>query len=217
LNHSNDSHSILNLTLAELLERLGSSEPAPGGGAAAALVGALGAALVQMTANLTIGRPKSADVEDRARGIETRARELRQRLAQLADADAAAFEQVSAAYKRPRLDEAHNAARSAAIQSALQVAASVPLETARVCAEVLEVAEAAAPILNVAVISDVLVGAVLAQAAVHSAALNVEVNLVAMTDPSAVERYAGDLARARSGASERLERVLDIGRSRLKK
>ena len=92
----------------------------------------------------------------------------------------------------------------------------MPLETARVCAEVLEVAEAAAPILNVAVISDVLVGAVLAQAALHSAALNVEVNLAAMTDPSAVERHAGELERARSGASERLERVLDVGRSRLK-
>src|SRR5258708_6474364 len=74
LNHS-DPHlnSILELTVGELLERLGSSDPAPGGGAAAALVGALGAALVQMTANLTIGRPKLADVEAQARGIETRA------------------------------------------------------------------------------------------------------------------------------------------------
>jgi formiminotetrahydrofolate cyclodeaminase len=216
LNHSNDSRSILNLTLAELLERLGSSDPAPGGGAAAAVVGALGAALVQMTANLTIGRPKYAELEDQARGIETRARELRQRLAQLGDADADAFAQVSAAYKLPRLDDAQKADRSAAIQAALQVAARVPLETARVCADVLEVAEAAAPILNVAVISDVLVGAVLAQAALDSAALNVEVNLAAMTDSAAVQRFADDLAQARGGAAERVERVLDVGRSRLK-
>src|SRR6476660_9818566 len=62
LNQS-DPHSILNLTVGELLERLGSSDPAPGGGAAAAIVGAVGAALVQMTANLSIGRPKLADVE----------------------------------------------------------------------------------------------------------------------------------------------------------
>jgi len=63
LNHS-DPSSILNLTVGEFLERLGSSDPAPGGGAAAAVAGAMGAALVQMTANLTIGRPKLADVED---------------------------------------------------------------------------------------------------------------------------------------------------------
>jgi len=217
LNHVNESPSILNLTLGEVLERLGSSDPAPGGGAAAAVVGALGAALVQMTANLTIGRPKLADVEDRARAIETRARGLRQRLAELGDADTRAFEQVSAAYKLSRHDDAHKAARSAAIQSALQVAASVPLETARICSDVLDVAEAAATILNAAVISDVLVGAVLAQAALESAALNVEINLAAMTEPSTVERYAGDLDRARSGTAERLERVLAAGRSRLKR
>ena len=58
---------MLDMTVGELLQRLGSSDPAPGGGAAAALAGALGAALVQMTANLTIGRPRLADVEEQAR------------------------------------------------------------------------------------------------------------------------------------------------------
>jgi methenyltetrahydrofolate cyclohydrolase len=214
LNHS-DPRSILNLTVGELLERLGSSAPAPGGGAAAAVVGALGAALVQMTANLTIGRPKLAEVEDQARRIEARAGELRQRLAQLGDADTEAFQKVSAAYGLPRADDAQKRARSAAIQSALQAAADVPLETARVCADVLEVAEAAAPILNPAVISDVLVGALLAQAGLESAALNVEVNLAAMTDQSAVEHVSEDLGRARMGVAKRVERILEAGRSRL--
>jgi formiminotetrahydrofolate cyclodeaminase len=215
-NHS-DPRSILNLTVGELLERLGSSAPAPGGGAAAAVVGALGAALVQMTANLTIGRPKLAEVEDQARRIEARAGELRQRLAQLGDADTEAFQKVSAAYGLPRADDAQKRARSAAIQSALQAAADVPLETARVCADVLEVAEAAAPILNPAVISDVLVGALLAQAGLESAALNVEVNLAAMTDHSAVEHVSEDLGRARMGVAKRVERILEAGRSRLNK
>jgi methenyltetrahydrofolate cyclohydrolase len=214
LNHP-DSRSILQLTVGELLERLGSSDPAPGGGAAAALVGALGAALVQMTANLTIGRPRLADVEDQARRIATRAGELRQRLAELGDADTAAFEQVSAAYKLPRADDTQKAARSAAIQLALQAAASVPLATAQVCADVLAVAEEAAPILNSAVISDVLVGALVAQAALASAALNVEVNLAAMSDQAAVTGYADELERARAGAAERLDRVLAAGRSRM--
>jgi formiminotetrahydrofolate cyclodeaminase len=214
LNHP-DSRSILDLTVGEFLGRLGSSEPAPGGGAAAALVGAQGAALVQMTANLTIGRARLADVEDQARSIATRAGELRQRLAELGDADTAAFEEVSAAYRLPRADDAQKTARSAAIQLALRTAASVPLTTAQVCAEVLAVAEEAAPILNVAVISDVMVGALLAQAALASAALNVEVNLAAMTDQQRVAGYAEDLQVARNGSAERVERVLEAGRSRL--
>src|SRR5689334_1713309 len=101
LNHSASS-SLLDLTVGDLLERLGSSDPSPGGGAAAALAGALGAALIQMTANLTLGRPRLADVQDQARAIESRVGALRQQLAELGDADSAAFDQVSAAYKLPR-------------------------------------------------------------------------------------------------------------------
>ncbi len=159
LNHSAQD-SILDLSVRELLERLGSSDPAPGGGAAAALAGALGAALVQMTANLSIGRPKLADIEAHARQIEAQAAELRQRLAQLGDADAA-------------------------------------------------------PLLNRSVISDVMVGALLAQAALESAALNVEVNLAAITDAGAAHALQLELDRARSGSAKRLARTLDSARSRL--
>jgi len=70
---------------------------------------------------------------------------------------------------------------------------------------------------GVAVISDVLVGALLAQSGLEGAALNVEVNLAAMTEPGAVERIARDLVRARTGVAERVERILAAGRSRLKK
>jgi formiminotetrahydrofolate cyclodeaminase len=216
LNHS-ASHSILDLNVGDLLERLGSSDPAPGGGAAAALAGALGAALVQMTANLSIGRPRLADVEEHARGIERRASELRQQLARLGDADAEAFSAVGAAYQLPRQDDAQKAARSRAIQTALQAAARVPLETAEVCATVLQVAEEAAPILNPAVISDVMVGAVLAHAALESAAINVEINLASITDASIAERLSGELAGARDGAAERLERILAAARARFPK
>jgi formiminotetrahydrofolate cyclodeaminase len=213
LNHS-PSSSILNLTLGELLDRLGSADPSPGGGAAAALAGALGAALVQMTANLSIGRPRLADIEAQARGIESRAGSLRRQLAELADADSEAFDKVSAAYKLPRHDDAQKAARTEAIQSALHIAAAVPMQTARMCADVLAVAEEAAPILNPAVISDVVVGALLAQAALEGAAINVEINLATMTDASAVERYSSELQQARDGAGQRVQRVVDTGRSR---
>lgn len=213
MNHP-DSTSIFDLTLGEFLERLGSSAPTPGGGAAAAVVGALGAALVEMTANLTIGRPRLADVEQQARHIEQHAAHLRRQLEQLGDADAEAFERVTSAYRMPRADDAQKAARTQAIQAALRVAADVPLDTARISAEVIALAEEAAPVLNPAVISDVLVGALLAQAAVSSAALNVEINLASMNDAIAVERYSAELARAREGLAQRVERILATGRSR---
>jgi len=213
LNHP-DKRSLLDLTLGELLQSLGSSEPTPGGGAAAAVVGALGAALVEMTANLTLGRPRFADIEAQVGRIEQDAAELRKRLAALADADAEAFDRVSAAYKLPRADEQQKASRSRAIQSALALAADVPLDTARASGQVIGLAEEAAPILNPSVISDVLVGALLARAALESAAVNVEINLAAMTDAATVERLSQELAQATEGARERVERVLGAGRSR---
>jgi formiminotetrahydrofolate cyclodeaminase len=213
LNHPAES-SLLDLTLADLLRQLGSSQPTPGGGAAAAMVGALGAALVEMTANLTIGRPRFAEIDERARRIQQRAAELRDRLAELAEADAEAFERVSAAYRLPHADAEQTASRAQAIQAALVLAADVPLETARASALVIELADQAAPILNPSVISDVLVGALLASAALEGAAINVEINLATMTDPGKVERYAADLASVRQGAAARVERALAAGRSR---
>jgi formiminotetrahydrofolate cyclodeaminase len=170
-----------------------------------------------MTANLSIGRPRLADIQEQARGIESRAGALRRQLAELGDADAEAFDKVSAAYKLPRDDDAQKAARTQAIQAALQTAAAVPMQTARMCAEVLAVAEEAAPILNPAVISDVVVGALLAQAALESAAINVEINLSTMTDASAVERFSNELDQVRVGAGQRVQRVVDTGRSRFPK
>lgn len=202
------------MQLGEFLANLGSSSSTPGGGAAAAVTGALGAALVEMTANLTIGKPRLADVQEQAVSIQQRAAELRARLERLGDADTDAFERVTAAYRLPRADDAQKAHRTQAIQAALLQAADVPLETARVAAEVIALAEEAAPLLNPAVISDVLVGALLAQSAASSAGLNVEINLAAMTDPAAKERYANELKRTREGIEARVERILATGRSR---
>jgi formiminotetrahydrofolate cyclodeaminase len=213
LNHPG-SGSLLDLTLGELLDRLGSSDPTPGGGAAAALVGALGAALIEMTANLTIGKPRFAEVEDLARQIERRASELRRELARLGDADADAFERVSAAYKLPHADDAQTAHRSAAIQQALHVAADVPLQTARLSAEVIALGEQAAPLLNPSVISDVMVGTILARAALDGAAVNVDINVAAMADAAASERLETDLSQIRSNVDERVRKTLEAGQSR---
>ena len=122
---------------------------------------------------------------------------------------------LPAAYFRDAADVVAQAAE--AIQAALQGAARVPLETMRLSAEVLEIAEQAAPLLNPAVISDVVVGAQLAQAALDSGAVNVEINLASMTDSSAVERLSHELELARAGAAGRLARVVAAGTSRFPK
>ena len=193
---------------------LGSAAPAPGGGAAAALCGALGAALVQMTANLTLGKPKLVEVQDQARDIEARAASIRRRLQDLTDADGMAFGEVSAAYRLPRATEAQKQARSAAIQKALEVASTVPLETTQVCAAMLRLADEAVPILNSSAISDVVVGALLAHAALESAAINVEINIAALDSPDSADIFQQRLDQARAGTAEDLARILDIGRSR---
>jgi formiminotetrahydrofolate cyclodeaminase len=208
-------HSLLDTSVRDLLAALGSEAPAPGGGAAAALAGALGAALVQMTANLTLGRPRLAEVQEQARAIEAHAAGLRERLAKLAEADADAYTAVSAAYRLGRDTEEQKRARSAAIQSALGQAAGVPLEVAGACAEVLRACEAAAPVLNPSVISDVMVGALLAHAGLEAAAVNVEVNLASMSDADSVERLRGQLGQARAGKAEQLARVLGTAGSRI--
>jgi formiminotetrahydrofolate cyclodeaminase len=168
-----------------------------------------------MTANLTLGRPRLADVQEQARAIEAHAADLRTRLQGLADADAEAYAAVSAAYRLARETDEQRQARTAAIQSALAQAASVPLQVASACAEVLEVCQTAAPLLNASVISDVMVGALVAHAGLEAAAVNVEVNLASMTDAPSVARLSGQLAEARAGAPEVLAGALAVASSRI--
>jgi formiminotetrahydrofolate cyclodeaminase len=163
--------------LSTFLDELASGEPTPGGGSAAALAGALGAALAAMVANLTIGRKRYADVDGQMQAVLHEAETLRARLTALVAEDATAYEQVRAAYRLPKESAGDMAARSAAIQAAMQGASLTPLETMRACIAVLRLAEQAATLGNVNAATDGAVGALLAQAGLRGAALNVRVNL----------------------------------------
>ncbi|MBV9357314.1 MAG: cyclodeaminase/cyclohydrolase family protein [Chloroflexi bacterium] len=207
--------ALLDRPVREFLDQLASSAPAPGGGAAAALAGALGAALVAMTANLTLGRERFKSIEPQARALQVEADGLRGQLEAYVELDVAAFAEVSAAYRLPRSSDAERGSRDQAIQQALAGAAEVPLETARVCRRVLDVCQTAAPLLNPAVVSDVMVGATLAYSALQGAAINVEVNLAGMSDGPTRTRLASELAAVREGASARLDDILAAARSRL--
>ena len=159
-----------------------SSAPTPGGGSVAAHVGALGAALAQMVAGLTMGRKKYAAVDAEVRQIALEASALRTTLGGLVERDAQSYTAVSEAYKMPKEPEAAAASRSAAITRALLGASEVPLETARACAEVARLAALVGTIGNTNAVSDAGVAALLAEAACKGAAYNVRINVAALED-----------------------------------
>ncbi len=172
-----DPIRLTDLPLRDLADRLASRDPAPGGGSAAAIAGAMGAALVSMVVELTVGRPEYAEHEAALREIGASAVERQAVLLDLAEADAAAYGSVVTARRMPKQTDPEREARSAALRDAMLQAAGVPLRTATVASEVLELAERIAPIGNSNAVSDAGVAAQLAAAAVRGALLNVRINL----------------------------------------
>ncbi len=190
-----------------ILEELASSSATPGGGSAAALAGAMGAGLVGMVCRLTIGRKRFAAVEDELRGVLNEAEALRLRLTNLADADTQAFDQVMAAYRLPKETQTEQAARQTAIQSALQGATQVPLETARACGTVVKLAAKVIENINPNALSDAGAAALLAEAGLKGAQLNVAINLADIHDPIFIQETQEDLRIILSGTDQEKERV----------
>jgi formiminotetrahydrofolate cyclodeaminase len=176
------AHPLISLTLTEFADALGSAETAPGGGSAAALAGALGGALAVMVARLTLGRAKYAAHQDEMAAVEAKADLLKTKLLGLVDADTAAYNQVTDAYKLPKDTDAQKAERAAAVQAAFRVATEVPLATAEACGEVLELAGQVAAHGNRNAASDAAVAALLAHAGLRGAARNVRINLGGLKD-----------------------------------
>lgn len=184
------------LSLEEFAARLGSDQPTPGGGAAAALIAQLAAALVRMVANHTIGRPKYAAVEERMRAIVAETERLGRRAMELIDEDAAAFTGVAAAFRLGRDDPG----RGAAVSAACQIATAVPLEVMRIAAGVCELGGEVAATGNQSLVSD-------ARAALHAAAAAAEMSLgnVQANRPSIADTAWAD--RAALEAEALLNRV----------
>lgn len=182
----------------EWLADLGSAKPTPGGGAAAALMVATGAALVEMVTNLTIGKPRYAEHEPLMLRARDEAAAVRVKAQTLAADDERAFNAVIAAYQLPRDDPG----RSAAIQTATADAAGPPLSTAALGAAVIRLASDILPGANVNVLSDVSVAASAASAALASAAVNVEVNLAALRDRDLAKVLSDELATHLLAADE---------------
>lgn len=195
-------------SIQAFLDLLAGPSATPGGGSAAALMGALGAALVSMVANLTLGKPKYQAVEEDMGALLARAEILRERLTGAIEDDVAAFGQVMAAYRLPKETEADRARRQLAVQSALKAATETPLRCARLCAEVIELCRRAAEQGNANLITDAGVGVLAAHAALKACALNVAANLNAIEDQDFARACRAELDRILRAQTAAAEAVL---------
>jgi len=192
---THDPVRALSASVSRLVAAVGSAKAAPpGGGSIAASAGALAAALTQMVAGLTAGRPKYAHVAAEMQQAASRASALAGELTDLVKRDAAAFETVSAAYRLPKATDEAEAMRAAAIERAMVPATQSPLEIARAAADVAEVAADVAEHGNRNAVADATVAVLLADAACRAAALTVRVNAPALRDTSTAMTLAREAA-----------------------
>ena len=178
---------------AQFLDALAAGTPTPGGGGAAAVMGAMGAALVSMVANLTIGKKGYEAVEADMKALLDASEALRRRMQAMVAEDAQAFDSLMAAYRLPKASDDEKAARGAAIQQGLKAATLAPMSCARASAEGVRLAQQAVEKGNLNVISDVGVGVLASWTALRSAALNVHINVPQIKDGEFKDRVLSEL------------------------
>lgn len=195
-------------TIAQYIADAAGGSPAPGGGSVSALVAALGTTMSSMAANFTIGRKKYASVEPRVKDLLSRLEILRTDLLRLVDDDVAAYTAVAQAVALPKETPQDSSVRAARIQQAMTVAMDVPLRIMEKSLEALECVDALVDIANPNLLSDVGVSAVVLEAALRAAKINVEVNLTQLHDASLVSSTTGRVTVLAARARELHDRVL---------
>lgn len=182
------------------IDEVSRESPAPGGGSVAALAGALGAALGAMVANLAINKEGYEEQSDQLNQLAMQAQEIQHRLIRSVDTDTEAFNFVLEAMRLPRGSEAEKAARLEAIQEGYKTASRVPLETAKLCLEVIELATRIGPLGNPASVSDAGVASLMACAGVEGAVYNVRINLPSIKDEAFRAEMSAELDALVEGA-----------------
>jgi formiminotetrahydrofolate cyclodeaminase len=206
---------ITQASVEEFLDELASGHPTPGGGSAAAIMGAMGAALVSMVCNVTLGKKGYEGVEPEMKAVLQESEQVRRRLTAMVAEDIAAFDSILAAYKLPKTTDEDKAMRVAAIQTGLRRATETPLDCARVCAEVIALARRASEHGYLNVISDGGVGVLAGFTALRSAALNVYINAPALKDRAFAERATAELEKLVEFGARESEAVYKIVRDKL--
>jgi glutamate formiminotransferase/formiminotetrahydrofolate cyclodeaminase len=197
-------------SLSGFVASVASASPTPGGGSVAAHAGALAAALAQMVAGLTVGKKKYAAVDAEMRELAVRAAGLGNTLAALVARDAAAYAVVAAAYKLPAEGDTQQREKTAKIDAALLHAAEVPLETARACADVAELALAVAERGNTNAASDAGVAALLAEAGCVGASYNVRINVGALSEKERGAALGVEAKKLVARTKELVRRTSDV-------
>ena len=200
---------LIDKVITDFLDELASDSPAPGGGAAACLAGAMGAALGSMVARLTIGKEGYEDVQDFFKAKLEKTEILRIKLTELTDQDANAFSGVIKAFGMPKNTEEEKAARSAKILAEYKVAAEVPLETCKACREVIDLHLEMGTKGNKQALSDIGVGALCALTGLKSAMHNVEINLgwIKNKDAEYAEKMYAELEGLIEGVEEKVNKL----------
>jgi glutamate formiminotransferase/formiminotetrahydrofolate cyclodeaminase len=201
---------LASMKINSFLSELASSSPAPGGGSVAALAGSLGASLSSMVCNLTIGKEKYSDVQDKIKDTLKKSDKIRKDLTKLIDEDTNAFNDVMKAFKMPKETESQKEKRSKAIQEGYKVAAKVPLETARICEKIFDIAKVVAENGNQNSITDSAVSALMAQAGVKGAILNVKINLGSIKDESFVKKISSEIEKLHNDTEIKTKDILNI-------
>ncbi|MDD4914347.1 MAG: cyclodeaminase/cyclohydrolase family protein [Methylococcales bacterium] len=197
------------------LDELAGKQATPGGGSVAALMGAQAAALVAMVCNLTLGKPKYAEVELEMQSLLLQAEALRDELTAMIKADVDVFDKLMGCYSLPKGAEAEKALRAGRIQEVLKEATDVPLACARACAKALALSRTAAEKGSQGVISDAGVAAMAAYAGLKSAALNVQINAAGLKDRDFAEARLAALQAIIQDAEPQAAAIYDLVSGRL--
>ncbi|MBD5204603.1 MAG: glutamate formimidoyltransferase [Bacteroidales bacterium] len=210
-----DSKKLIDLTARGLAEETASESPAPGGGSISAYMGALGAALGTMVANLTAHKASYDDRWEEFSDIAEKGQELMERLLHLVDEDTAAFNRIMDVFAMPKKTDAEKAARAEAMEAATLYATQVPLRTMEACYEVFDIVRAMAEKGNPASVTDAGVGTLAARAGVRGAFLNVKINASGLKDRAKAEELISRGAEIEAKAAEQENEILAVVESKI--
>lgn len=203
-------------SLREVIEASASKSPTPGGGSVSAIIACFGLAMTAMVCNLTLGKEKYKDAESKVEEILCETNILMQRMEELVEADMSVFSNLMAAYRLPGSTAEEKAVREATVQKALRDATGVPMEIARTCLKALQLTDQLSPIGSKMAVSDAGVAALLAEAALNSALMNIEINIPMIKNQTYIKEVIAEKEKMAAEAGRVKEKILAVVRERMK-
>ncbi len=203
-------------SLRDVINVCASDSPTPGGGSVSAIVACFGVAMAAMVCNLTVGKKKYIGVEPQVKNILEKAQVLLEKLETLVDADMAAFDNFMAAYRLPKNSDEEKETREVAMQKALKRATDTPVEIARVCLDALQITGRLATLGNKMAISDAGVAIFVAEAALNSVLLSVDINIPMIRDHEYVQKIVAERGKIAQEAGRLKDRSIAVVRDRMK-